>query len=146
MEVRGEVHGVTIVDDFAHHPTAIRETLKAAKVRFPERRLWAVFEPRSNTTRRNIFQDELAGAFIDADQVVLSEVARLEQIPKSERLDPEKLMNELQRTGKKCSYLPGVGEIIDYIESHVESGDVVCVMSNGGFDNLHERLLERLKA
>ena len=71
---------------------------------------------------------------------------RLEQIPKSERLDPEKLMNELQRSGKKCSCLPGAGTIIDYIESHAESGDVVCVMSNGGFDNLHERLLERLKA
>ena len=146
MEVRGEAQGVTIVDDFAHHPTSIRETLKAAKVRFSARRIWAVFEPRSNTTRRNIFQDELAGAFIDADHVVLSEVARLEQIPKSERLDPEKLMNELQRAGKKCTCLPGTGAIIDYIESHAESGDVVCVMSNGGFDNLHERLLERLKA
>lgn len=146
MEVRGEVQGVTIVDDFAHHPTSIRETLKAAKVRFSARRLWAVFEPRSNTTRRNIFQDELAGAFIDADHVVLSEVARLEQIPKSERLDPERLMNELQRVGKKCSWLPGTRAIIDYIESHAESGDVVCVMSNGGFDNLHERLLERLEA
>src|SRR5204862_7049292 len=88
MEVRGISGGVTVVDDFGHHPTAIRETLRALRVRFPGQRIWAVFEPRSNTTRRNVFQQELASAFKDADRVVISEAARLEQVPAAERLDP----------------------------------------------------------
>src|SRR6204780_2534533 len=88
MEVRGIAGGVTIVDDFGHHPTAIRETLRALRIKYPTQKIWAVFEPRSNTTRRKVFQDELADAFADADAVVVSEVARLEQLPANERLDP----------------------------------------------------------
>jgi UDP-N-acetylmuramate: L-alanyl-gamma-D-glutamyl-meso-diaminopimelate ligase len=146
MEVRGEFQGVTVVDDFAHHPTAIRETLKAAKLRFPGRRLWAVFEPRSNTTRRNIFQEQLADAFFEADFIVLSEVARLDQIPKSERLEPETLINKLKLSGKKAAYVLGAEAIVEHLKSRVEPGDVVCVLSNGSFDNIHEQLLEMLKA
>jgi UDP-N-acetylmuramate: L-alanyl-gamma-D-glutamyl-meso-diaminopimelate ligase len=146
MEVRGEFRGVTVVDDFAHHPTSIRETLKAAKVRFPGQRLWAVFEPRSNTTRRNIFQEELVGAFIDADLVILSEVARLDQIPESERLDLETLINRLKNSGKAVACAAGAGAIVEHLEPRVKSGDVVCVLSNGDFGNIHERLLEMLKA
>src|SRR5207247_3909983 len=86
MEVRGVAGGVTVVDDFGHHPTAIRETLKALRLRFPRQRMWAVFEPRSNTTRRNVFQQELVAAFTDADRVVVAQVARLEQVPEAERL------------------------------------------------------------
>ena len=146
MEVRGEFRGVTVVDDFAHHPTSIRETLKAAKVRFPGRRLWAVFEPRSNTTRRNIFQEELVGAFIDADLVILSEVARLDQIPESERLDLEALIYKLKNSGKAAARAAGAGAIVEHLEARVKSGDVVCVLSNGDFGNIHERLLEMLEA
>jgi len=145
MEVRGEFQGVTVVDDFAHHPTAIRETLKAARVRFPGRRLWAVFEPRSNTTRRNIFQEQLADAFLEADLIVLSEVARLDQLPESERLEPEALINKLKHTGKNAAYVKGAVAIVEHLKARVRPGDVVCVLSNGGFDNIHERLLEMLK-
>ncbi|MDG2212902.1 MAG: Mur ligase family protein [Verrucomicrobiota bacterium] len=146
MEVRGESQGVVVVDDFAHHPTAIRETLKAARVRFPGRRLWAVFEPRSNTTRRNVFQEQLVDAFIVADLIVLSEVARLDQIPKSERLEPGVLINKLKQSGKKAAYVKGGEAIVEHLKSRVKPGDVVCVLSNGGFGNIHERLLEMLNA
>src|SRR5579872_5605998 len=95
MEVRGIAGGVTVVDDFGHHPTAIRETLRALRIKYPQQKLWAIFEPRSNTTRRNVFQDELVSAFADADAVVVSEVARLEQLAAAERLNPEKLMQDL---------------------------------------------------
>src|SRR5450631_1057402 len=92
MEVRGIAGGVTVIDDFGHHPTAIRETLKALRLKYPREKIWAIFEPRSNTTRRNVFQTELADSFADANAVVISEVARLEQIAAEERLNPEKLM------------------------------------------------------
>src|SRR5208283_187861 len=92
MEVRGIAGGVTLIDDFGHHPTAIRETLAALRLKYPHEKIWAIFEPRSNTTRRNVFQAELATAFADADAVVVAEVARLEQISPEERLNPAKLM------------------------------------------------------
>jgi UDP-N-acetylmuramate: L-alanyl-gamma-D-glutamyl-meso-diaminopimelate ligase len=144
MEVRGEAGGVTVVDDFGHHPTAIRETVRALRVRFPGRRLWAVFEPRSNTTRRRVFQEELADALEAADVVVVAEVARLEQLPVEERLNPERLMAELRLRGRPAAYLPTVEAILDHVLSGARSGDVVCVFSNGGFGGIHGRLLSRL--
>lgn len=146
MEVRGEVEGVIVVDDFAHHPTAIKETLKALRMKYPTRRLWAIFEPRSNTTRRAVFQEELAKAFVDADQVVISAVAKLDQIPRSERLDPLKLLDVLKASGVEGTYLLDVSAIIEYLKAHAQKGDVVCVLSNGGFEDIHEQLLERLRA
>ena len=145
MEVRGEVEGVIIVDDFAHHPTAIEETLKALKIKYPERRLWAIFEPRSNTTCRAIFQEELAKAFGDADQVVISAVAKLDQIPRSERLDPLKLMDALKTSGVECAFLSDVPAIVEYLKTYAQQGDVVCFLSNGSFGGIHELLLEALK-
>ena len=144
MEVRGIAGGVTVVDDFGHHPTAIRETLRALRIKYPREKIWAIFEPRSNTTRRNVFQQELAGAFADADAVVVSEVARLEQIAANERLDPEKLMQDLKISGKNAAYLPDVDTIVSHVARHAQGGDVVCVFSNGGFGGIHEKLLERL--
>ncbi len=144
LEVRGIAGGVTVVDDFAHHPTAIRETLRALRLKYPTDRLWAVFEPRSNTTRRNVFQAELPGAFADADAVVVAQVTRLEQLAPTERLDPERLLHDLEARGKKAAYLPDVEGILDHLTRHVEGGDVVCIFSNGGFGNIHTRLLERL--
>jgi UDP-N-acetylmuramate: L-alanyl-gamma-D-glutamyl-meso-diaminopimelate ligase len=144
MEVRGDAGGVTVVDDFGHHPTAIRETVRALRVKFPGRRLWAVFEPRSNTTRRNVFQTELVDALERADLVVVAEVARLEQLPPGERLNPEKLMQDLRLTGKPAAYLPTVDAIIEHIAAGARPGDVVCVFSNGGFGDIHNRLLGRL--
>ena len=146
MEVRGEAGGVTVIDDFGHHPTAIRETVRALRVKFPGRRIWAVFEPRSNTTRRNVFQQELVDALERADAVVVAEVARLEQLPLGERLNPEKLMQDLRLTGKPAAYLPTVDSIVEHVGSGARPGDVVCVFSNGGFGDIHNRLLARLGA
>ena len=146
MEVRGEARGVTVIDDFAHHPTAIRETLKALKARFPNRRLWAVFEPRSNSTRRSVFQDDLAAAFGDADKVVVAKVARLDQIPEAERLDAERLIVDVQTYGAEAAYLPDVDAIVNYVTAQAAEGDVVCVLSNGSFGGIHEKLLAALKA
>src|SRR6266487_3765414 len=146
MEVRGISGGVTVVDDFGHHPTAIRETLRALRLKFPTQKIWAIFEPRSNTTRRNVFQQELAGAFKDADAVVVSQVAQLEQLRPEERLNPEKLMQDIQATGKPTAYLAHVDAIVAHIAIHAQGGDVVCVFSNGGFGGIHGKLLERLRS
>jgi UDP-N-acetylmuramate: L-alanyl-gamma-D-glutamyl-meso-diaminopimelate ligase len=144
MEVKGIAGGVTVIDDFGHHPTAILETLRALRIRYAREKIWAVFEPRSNTTRRNVFQDELAASFADADAVVVSEVARLEQISADERLNPEKLMADIKASGKEAAYLPDANAIVAHLAQHAQGGDVVCVFSNGGFDGIHAKLLARL--
>ena len=144
MEVRGEVRGITVVDDFGHHPTAIRETIRALRVKFPGRRIWAIFEPRSNTTRRNVFQAELVDALERADAIVVAEVARLEQLRPDERLNPEKLMQDLKLTGKPAAYLPTVDSIVEHLGNQTRAGDVLCVFSNGGFGDIHAKLLARL--
>ena len=144
MEVRGIAGGVTIIDDFGHHPTAIRETLRALRQKYPREKLWAIFEPRSNTTRRNVFQKDLVSAFADADVVVLSQVARLELLPASERLDPAMLMRDLQAAGKTAAYLPNVDVIVSHVRQNVIGGEVLCVFSNGGFDGIHEKLMATL--
>jgi len=144
MEVRGIVGGITVVDDFGHHPTAIRETLAALRIKYPHQKLWAVFEPRSNTTRRNIFQTELALSFADADAVLIAQVARLELLVADQRLNPEKLIEDLKSTGKAASYLPDADAIVSHLAKHAEGGEVVVVFSNGGFGGIHGKLLERL--
>ncbi len=146
MEIRGEVNGVTVIDDFAHHPTAIRETLKALGRRFPERRVWAIFEPRSNTTRRNHFQIELAEALRLAKRVVVAEVARLEQVPPEERLNPAQLMADIRAAGVEADYLPTADEIVAHVVPQAQPGDILCVLSNGGFDNIHQKLINALEA
>jgi UDP-N-acetylmuramate: L-alanyl-gamma-D-glutamyl-meso-diaminopimelate ligase len=144
MEVRGIAGGVTVVDDFGHHPTAIRETLRALRIKHPTQKVWAIFEPRSNTTRRKVFQNDLAYAFTDADAVVVSQVARLEQLAPAERLDPEKLIQDLQVLGKQAAYLPDVDAIVNHVAKSAQGGEVVVVFSNGGFGGIHSKLIERL--
>jgi len=144
MEVRGIAGGVTVLDDFGHHPTAIRETLRALRFRYPQQKLWAIFEPRTNSTRRNVFQSELAAAFDDADAVVISQVARLELLAPEERLNPEKLIQDLKGAGKDASYLPDVEGIVAHVAKQAQGGEVVVVFSNGGFGGIHGKLLERL--
>jgi UDP-N-acetylmuramate: L-alanyl-gamma-D-glutamyl-meso-diaminopimelate ligase len=144
MEVRGVAGGVTVIDDFGHHPTAIRATLRALRLKYPREKIRAIFEPRSNTTRRKVFQEELPGAFADADAVVISEVARLDQLPAEERLDPEKLMQFLKAAGKNAAYLPDVDAIVSHVAREAQGGDIVVVFSNGGFGGIHAKLLERL--
>lgn len=143
MDVRGDAGGITVVDDFGHHPTAIRETLRALRVRFPGRRLWAVFEPRSNTTRRNVFQQELVDALERADRIVVAEIARLEQLRPEDRLNPDRLMQDLRLAGKPAAYLPNADAIVEHLLSNARPEDVVCVFSNGGFDGIHGKLLQR---
>ena len=145
MEIKGIAGGVTVIDDFGHHPTAIRETLRALRLRYAKEKIWAVFEPRSNTTRRNYFQTELAESFADANAVVVSEVARLEQVTAEERLNPEKLMQDLKAAGKDAAYLPDVDAIVTHIAKGAQGGDVVVVFSNGGFGGIHGKLLQRLE-
>src|SRR5690349_17375748 len=120
MEVRGIAGGVTVVDDFGHHPTAIRETLRALRIKYPQQKVWAIFEPRSNTTRRKVFQSELVSAFADADSVVVSQIARLELLAPEERLDPGRLMQDLQSSGKPSAYLPDVDAIVAHIAKQAQ--------------------------
>ena len=145
MEVRGVIGGVTVIDDFAHHPTAIRQTLAAVRARSLKGRLWAVVEPRSNTLRRNIFQEELKAAFLAADQVLFGPVYQAEVLSANERLDVEAVKEALCRQGKEARVLPGAREIVAYAASRLQPGDVVVVMSNGGFDGIHELFLEALR-
>ena len=144
MEIKGIAGGVTVIDDFGHHPTAIKETLRALRIKYAKEKVWAVFEPRSNSTRRNVFQQELAEAFADADAVIVAQVARLEQLAPGERLNPEQLMREISAGGKPSAYLANADAIVAYLAQHAQGGDVVCVFSNGGFDGIHGKLLQRL--
>jgi UDP-N-acetylmuramate: L-alanyl-gamma-D-glutamyl-meso-diaminopimelate ligase len=144
MEIRGIAGGVTVVDDFGHHPTAIRETLRALRIKYPTQKVWAIFEPRTNTTRRNVFQAELASAFVDADAVVVAQIARLELLAPEERLDPARLMLDLKALGKDAAYLPDVDAIVDHVGQGAQGGEIVVVFSNGGFGGIHGKLLERL--
>jgi UDP-N-acetylmuramate: L-alanyl-gamma-D-glutamyl-meso-diaminopimelate ligase len=146
MEVRGEVNGITLIDDFGHHPTAILETIKALRIRYPHRKMWAVFEPRSNTTRRNVFQNELAQALSLADEAIVSEVARLEQLNPSERLNPNQLISDIINQGKKASYLPNIEDIVKILARDSKPGDVIAIFSNGGFGGIHEKILNQLKS
>ena len=144
MEVRGIAGGITVVDDFGHHPTAIRETLRALRIKYPTQKLWAIFEPRTNTTRRNVFQTELAEAFADANAVVVSQIARLELLAPEERLNPDQLLQDLTNHGKEAAYLPDADAIVSHVAKHAQGGEIVVVFSNGGFGGIHGKLLERL--
>ena len=144
LELKGEYNGVKVYDDFAHHPTAIRETLRAIRTRHPQERLWAVFEPRSNTTRRRVFQHELAACFSCADIVALARVDRLDELPVDERLDPQRLIDDIRAQNIEAHYLEDADTIARHIGRHARAGDVVVVMSNGGFGGIHRKLAEGL--
>jgi UDP-N-acetylmuramate: L-alanyl-gamma-D-glutamyl-meso-diaminopimelate ligase len=146
QELRGEAAGVKVIDDFGHHPTAIAQTLQALRHRFRGQRLWAVFEPRSNTTRRAVFQQQLPDALKMADGVFISQVARLEQIPEDQRLKPERVVAAIAKAGRPAFYEQNANAIVDRIIPMLRPKDVVVVFSNGGFDNIHEKLLTRLRA
>ena len=145
QELRGEARGVKVIDDFGHHPTAIAYTLQALRHRYRGCRMWAVFEPRSNTTRRAVFQQQLPDALKLADGVFISQVARLEQIPEDQRLKPEKVVAAIARNGRPAFYEQNADAIVERIVPMLRPKDVVVVFSNGGFDNIHEKLLARLR-
>jgi len=145
QEVRGEARGVKVIDDFGHHPTAIAQTLQALRHRFAGHRLWAIFEPRSNTTRRAVFQRQLPEALQLADGVFIAQVAKLEQIPEEERLKPEAVVDAIANSGRPAFYEENADAIVDRIVPMLRPKDVVVVFSNGGFDNIHEKLLKKLQ-
>ncbi|MGE0405120.1 MAG: UDP-N-acetylmuramate:L-alanyl-gamma-D-glutamyl-meso-diaminopimelate ligase [Candidatus Korobacteraceae bacterium] len=146
LEVKAEVRGVTVIDDFAHHPTAIAETLKALRTRYPGRRLWTLLEPRSNTLRRNVFQQELVSSLALSDQVVIAGVFKSEAIPEGERLNLGAVVAELNRHGIPARQLPDADAIVDTVTPELRSGDVVAILSNGGFGGIYEKLPTRLQA
>jgi UDP-N-acetylmuramate: L-alanyl-gamma-D-glutamyl-meso-diaminopimelate ligase len=146
LEIKAEVHGVTIIDDFAHHPTAIAGTLQALRTRYRGRRLLAILEPRSHTLRRNVFEAELASSLAQADQVVLAGVFKSDAIPELERLDVEKVIATLNAGGTPARLLVSADAIVDTIAPELRDGDVVAILSNGGFGGIYEKLPARLNS
>ncbi|MBT9333053.1 UDP-N-acetylmuramate:L-alanyl-gamma-D-glutamyl-meso-diaminopimelate ligase [Paracidobacterium acidisoli] len=145
LEVRAVVDGVTIIDDFAHHPTAIRETLRALRSAYPQARLWAVLEPRSNTLRRNVFEKELVESLMLADRVVMAAVYQSENIPEGERLHPEQIVEALQAAGRPAELLADADAIVKKVAPQAEPGDVIAILSNGGFDGIYQKLPRALE-
>jgi UDP-N-acetylmuramate: L-alanyl-gamma-D-glutamyl-meso-diaminopimelate ligase len=145
LEVKGEVSGVLVVDDFAHHPTAIRMTIEAARHRWSGRKLWAVFEPRSNTMRRRVFESDLAAALASADAAVLGAVNRPSLLSDEERLSPDRVLQAIRGAGRRAEGFDSAEEIAEYLAAEARPGDLVLVMSNGSFDGLCGRLLGRLQ-
>jgi len=146
LEVRARVNGVTIIDDFAHHPTAIAGTLTALRSNYPGARLWAILEPRSNTLRRNVLQNDLAKSLALADEIVVANVFKSEAIPEAERLDLAAVTVEIQKQGRRARIVPTVDGIVQLVAPELRSGDVVAILSNGGFGGIYEKLPERLKS
>jgi UDP-N-acetylmuramate: L-alanyl-gamma-D-glutamyl-meso-diaminopimelate ligase len=145
LETVGVARGVTVLDDFAHHPTAVHETLSALRTGYPGRRVWAVFEPRSASSCRRVFQDDFARAFGGADEVVVAAVFR-SSLPESERLSAEQLVDDLRRSSRHARYIPEVDAIVTTIAAEARDGDVIVLMSNGGFGGIHQKLLQALAA
>jgi UDP-N-acetylmuramate: L-alanyl-gamma-D-glutamyl-meso-diaminopimelate ligase len=145
LEVKAQVNGITIIDDFAHHPTAIAGTLKALRARYPGSRLWAVLEPRSNTLRRRVLQSALAKSLAQADQVIVAGVFRSEAVPENERLELPALAAEIQQNGRPARLLADADAIVQTIAPELRSGDVVAILSNGGFGGIYEKLPARLR-
>lgn len=145
QEIRGVERGVTVIDDFAHHPTAVRETLAALRGAYPDHRLVAVFDPRTNSSRRRVFQDAFAACFADADLVLVREPEPLLKVAPEERFSAPELVAALNDRGVSGRYFPSTDAIIDFLAITCQPGEVVAILSNGGFDNIHARLLARLK-
>ena len=146
QEIRGERRGVLVIDDFAHHPTAVRETVEAVRAAFTGRRIWAVFEPRSNTSKRNIFEQEFADALSLADRIIVAPIYQPEKVSDSERLSLENVISRINRIrgDQRARQGGSAAEIASLVGREAQSGDLVLVMSNGGFDNIHEKILTAL--
>jgi UDP-N-acetylmuramate: L-alanyl-gamma-D-glutamyl-meso-diaminopimelate ligase len=146
MDVKGEVGGVLIVDDFAHHPTAVKATIEAARTRWPGRRLWAILEPRSNSMRRKVFQEALPKALALGDRVILGGVYRAQQLGDENRMDPEAVAADVRKLGKDAHVFPSSDAIAEHLAGEAKSGDLLLIMSNGSFDGLCEKLMKRLSS
>jgi UDP-N-acetylmuramate: L-alanyl-gamma-D-glutamyl-meso-diaminopimelate ligase len=146
LEVKARVNGITIIDDFAHHPTAIAGTLKALRARYAGARLWAILEPRSNTLRRRVLQIDLARSLALADEVIVAGVFRSESLPENERLDLPELSRDIQKHGGHARLMSDADEIVEAVAPEMHSGDVVAILSNGGFGGIYEKLPAKLRA
>jgi len=145
LEVKAQVNGITIIDDFAHHPTAIEQTILALRARYPKSRLWVVLEPRSNTMRRNVLQDALSRSLALADQVVIAAIFKSDAIPEAERLDLNRVVDEIQKRGKQARIFADADAIVNAIGPELRERDVVAILSNGGFGGIYEKLPQRLR-
>lgn len=145
LEVRAEIGGITVIEDFAHHPTAIRETLKALRAVYPSGRIWAVLEPRSNTLRRKVLEADLVASLRMADRAVLAGVYQQQRIPDAERLHPEDVVRALNQQGTPAELLDGADAIVSGIVPELAAGDVVAILSNGGFDGIYDKLPARMR-
>jgi len=146
MEIKGEAGGVLVVEDFAHHPTAIRLTLEAARMRWPGRKIWAALEPRSNTMRRKVFQDALPDALAGADVTLIGAVNRAQLLGDQERLSPDTIAAGVRARGREAKAFSSTAAIVEYLSANANPGDMVLIMSNGGFDGLTAKLLDALKS
>ena len=145
LEVKAQVNGITIIDDFAHHPTAIAGTLKALRARYPGSRLWAILEPRSNTLRRRVLQGDLARSLAQADEIVVAGVFRSEAVPENERLELPALAEEIKQSGRRARLVADADAIVETLAPEMRSGDVIAILSNGGFGGIYEKLPARLQ-
>lgn len=146
QEVRGQAAGVMVIDDFAHHPTAVNETLSALRQQYPKRRLIAIFEPRTNTSRRAVFQERYARAFDHADLVLVREVPDPEKAPEGDRFSSRRLVEDLKERGMAAEYFKDAEAIVDYLAEEARPGDLCAVLSNGPFEGIHQKILDRLSA
>ena len=145
--MRGEERGVVVIDDFAHHPTAVRETLRALRARYKDRRLVAIFEPRSWSSRLAVFQEDYANAFAAADYVVIASVFDSQKVTEKGRaLNTAELIDAISQQGKQAFALPDVDQIVAHVIPELRHGDVVAIMSNGGFGGIHEKILTALRS
>ncbi len=146
QEIKGERRGVLLIDDFAHHPTAVRETIDAVRAAYPGRRLWAIFEPRSNTSRRNIFEQEFSDALARADRAVMAGLYQAEKVPEKDRMSVERVIDAINRLcgDSRAVMIESAQDIASYVAKGAVSGDIMLVMSNGGFDGVHEKILQAL--
>jgi UDP-N-acetylmuramate: L-alanyl-gamma-D-glutamyl-meso-diaminopimelate ligase len=144
QEIKGVKNHITIMDDFAHHPTAVRETLAAVKPFYQKGRVIAVFEPRTNSSMRNIFQHIYPAAFDNADLVCVCRPSKIEKIPLSERFSARQLAEDINKRGGKAFYFDNADAIVDFLKLKAAKEDLILIMSNGGFDNIHQKLFDAL--
>jgi UDP-N-acetylmuramate: L-alanyl-gamma-D-glutamyl-meso-diaminopimelate ligase len=144
QEIVGVKNGITVIDDFAHHPTAIRRTLEAVREAYPGHRIWAVFEPRSATSRRNVFESKLPECFAAANRVILAELFAPDKIKPEERLNPKRVIEDINQNGGDAHFIPEVDAIVEKIATECRPKDVVLIMSSGGFSGIYQKLLDQL--
>ena len=145
QEVRGIVKDIVVIDDFAHHPTAVKATIEAVKTHYQGRKVWSVFEPRTAATRRDVFQQDFVAAFLETDVVILADVHRPDKAPEGHRLSTDQLVKDLRQHNVEALHISGVENIVKYSAEHLVRGDIVLIMSNGGFGGIHDKLLKALQ-